>query len=35
VFVQTGDTKFHMVARGYTDYDTLKARIDSVLKGNE
>jgi putative protein-disulfide isomerase len=32
VFVQTADTKFHMVARGYTDYETLKARIDDVLK---
>jgi putative protein-disulfide isomerase len=34
VFVQTGDTKFHMVARGYTDYETLKDRIDNVLKEN-
>jgi putative protein-disulfide isomerase len=31
VFVQTGDTKFSLVARGYTDYETLKARIDAVL----
>ena len=32
VFVQTGDSKFNMVARGYTDYETLKERIDAVLK---
>ncbi len=32
VFVQTGDTKFQMVARGYTDYETLKDRIDKVLE---
>src|SRR5688572_29714002 len=23
VFIQTGESKFHMVAKGYTDYDTL------------
>ncbi len=34
VFIQTGKLKFHMVARGYTDYDTLKERIDKVLEGN-
>ena len=27
VFVQTGELKFNMVARGYTDYNTLKERI--------
>lgn len=32
VFIQTGDLKFMMVARGYTDYETLKTRIDNVLK---
>ena len=32
VFIQTGDTKFIMVARGYTDYDTLKERVDKVLE---
>jgi putative protein-disulfide isomerase len=32
VFVQTGDTKFHLVARGYTEYETLKDRIDKVLE---
>jgi len=31
VFIQTGDLKFVMVARGFTDYDTLKERIDRVL----
>jgi putative protein-disulfide isomerase len=31
VFVQTGDTKFNLVARGYTDYETLKSRIDAVI----
>ncbi|MEQ1553368.1 MAG: DsbA family protein [Ferruginibacter sp.] len=35
VFVQTGDTKFEMVARGFTDYDTLKNRIDKVLLQNK
>ncbi len=33
VFIQTGELKFNMVARGYTDYDTLKQRIDTVLDG--
>ncbi len=32
VFIQTGDTKFVMVARGYTAYEDLKLRIDNVLK---
>ncbi len=32
VFVQTSDTKFNMVARGYTDYEILKERIEAVLK---
>lgn len=31
VFLQTGELKFHLLARGYTDYDTLKQRIDAVL----
>jgi len=31
VFIQTGELKFMMVASGYTDYDTLKGRIESVL----
>jgi len=32
VFVQTGELKFNMVARGYTEYDALKKRIDDVLE---
>jgi len=32
VFIQTGELKFHMVARGFTDYETLRARIENVLK---
>lgn len=31
VFIQTSDVKFTMVARGYTDYETLKETIDRVL----
>jgi putative protein-disulfide isomerase len=31
VFVQTDELKFHMVARGYTDPETLRSRIDTVL----
>ncbi len=31
VFIQTGDTSFHMVARGYTDEQTLSERIENVL----
>jgi putative protein-disulfide isomerase len=31
VFIQTGELKFHMVAQGFTDYETLKQRIDNVL----
>lgn len=34
VFIQLSDTKFHMVAKGYTDYETLNGRIQSVLKEN-
>ena len=32
VFIQTGELKFVMVARGYTPYDDLKERIENVLK---
>ncbi|MCW3081170.1 DsbA family protein [Segetibacter sp.] len=32
VFVQTDELKFHMVAKGFVDYDTLKQRIENVLK---
>jgi putative protein-disulfide isomerase len=31
VLIQVTDSKFYLVAQGYTDYDTLKARIDKVL----
>ena len=31
VFIQTGELKFNMVARGYTDYETLAGRIDALL----
>ena len=31
LFIQTGDTKFYLVARGYTDYETVKKNIQSVL----
>ena len=32
VFIQTGEQKFIMVARGFTDYETLKQRIENVLR---
>ena len=35
VFIQTGDLKFTMVARGFTEYDLLKERIDRVLDENQ
>lgn len=35
VFVQTAELKFDMVARGFTDYETLKARIDLILSSKE
>ena len=31
VFIQTDETKFTMVARGFTDYETLHQRIENVL----
>jgi putative protein-disulfide isomerase len=31
VLIQTGETKFYLLARGYTDYDSLKERIEKVL----
>lgn len=31
VLIQLTETKFHLLARGYTDYDTLSKRIDLVL----
>ena len=32
VFLQTGESKFYLLARGYTDYDTLNQRLENVLK---
>jgi putative protein-disulfide isomerase len=32
VLIQANDSKFYLVARGFTDYDSLKERIDNVLK---
>jgi putative protein-disulfide isomerase len=32
VLMQTSETKFHLLARGFTDYETLKARIENLLK---
>jgi putative protein-disulfide isomerase len=31
VFIQTAELKFTMLARGFTDYETLKERINNVL----
>ena len=31
VFIQTGELKFHMVARGFTDYKAVRERIGNVL----
>lgn len=31
LFLQTGDTKFVMIARGYTDYETVKERLINLL----
>lgn len=35
VFIQTGELKFVMVARGYTPYEDLRQRIDQVLESIE
>jgi putative protein-disulfide isomerase len=32
VFIQTGESKLYLIARGYTDYESLEGRIVSVLK---
>lgn len=32
VLIQVTDQKFYLLAKGFTDYETLKQRIDSVLK---
>ncbi len=34
VLIQQSESKFHLLARGYTDYDTLKDRINNYLKEN-
>ncbi|BFG71394.1 hypothetical protein KACHI17_22750 [Sediminibacterium sp. KACHI17] len=31
VLIQISESKFHLLARGYTDYETLKSRLDNVL----
>jgi putative protein-disulfide isomerase len=31
VFIQTGESKFYLIARGYTDYESLKNSIDKIL----
>lgn len=31
VLMQTGELRFYLLARGYTDYETLKSSIDKVL----
>ena len=31
VLLQASDTKFYLLAQGYTDYETLKTRIENVL----
>lgn len=33
VFLQVSESKFYLLARGYMDYNTLKAGIDQVLEG--
>jgi hypothetical protein len=30
--MQTGDLKFHLLAKGFTPFDTLTRRIDLVLE---
>ena len=32
VLLQVSDSKFYLLSRGYTDYETLKARINKVLQ---
>lgn len=31
VLLQVSDSKFYLVAKGYTDYDTIKTALDSIL----
>jgi putative protein-disulfide isomerase len=32
VLIQVADTKFYLVARGYTSYENVKERLDNILK---
>jgi putative protein-disulfide isomerase len=32
MLIQTGEHKFYLLAKGFTDYETLKARLEAVLK---
>ena len=32
VFIQTDDSKFYLIAKGYTDYEPLKMRVEQVLQ---
>ncbi len=32
VLLQVTDSKFYLLSRGYTDYETLKERVDKVLE---
>ena len=35
VFIQTSESRFHLVAQGFTDYETLQTRVESVLKNDD
>ncbi|MDE3184763.1 MAG: DsbA family protein [Bacteroidota bacterium] len=35
VFIQLTDTKFYLIAEGFTDFETLSLRIENVLKEND
>jgi putative protein-disulfide isomerase len=35
VLVQVSDSKFYLMAQGYTDYETLKARLDKLAESSE
>ena len=35
VFIQLTETKFYLIAEGYTDFETLNLRIENVLKEND
>ena len=34
VFIQLSETKFYQVVQGYTDFESVKSRIDKVLAGD-